>query len=160
MVLSSLMGGTWLKFESWEMKNHTQNAFQYHFYCFLKETWILKFGCSLESPIYVLCMTYLVVQKSHKSFKLVCQFWLDGWCFACSQQLPGKIQSPPHYLCAHFLQTSVWSYVAVLTIITKAPAPWGKKKSCHDMATLTSTYDDAAMPTLEHDPVGKLIIPR
>ena len=39
-----------LKLKSWEVKNHTQNAFQSHIYCFLKAIWILKSGCSLKSP--------------------------------------------------------------------------------------------------------------
>ena len=43
------MDGTGLRFESWKMENHTQNASQHHSYCFLKEIWILKFGCSQKS---------------------------------------------------------------------------------------------------------------
>ena len=46
------MGGTRLKFESWKVKNHTQNASQHHFYCFLKDIWTLKSDGSLKSPIH------------------------------------------------------------------------------------------------------------
>ena len=44
---------TRLKFESWTLRIHTQNATQSHFYCFVKNTWILKSGCSLKSPTHV-----------------------------------------------------------------------------------------------------------
>ena len=44
------MVGTGLKFESWKVRIHTENASQSHFYCFLKGIWIPKSGCSLESP--------------------------------------------------------------------------------------------------------------
>ena len=37
------MGGTGLKFESWKVKNDTQDASQRHFFnCFLKKFWTLK----------------------------------------------------------------------------------------------------------------------
>ena len=35
--------------DSWKVKNHTQNASGHHFYCFLKEIWILKPACNLKS---------------------------------------------------------------------------------------------------------------
>ena len=44
------MGGTGLKFESWKVIIHTQNASECHFDCSLKDTWILKSGCSLKCP--------------------------------------------------------------------------------------------------------------
>ena len=44
------MGGTKLKFESWKVRIHNQNASQKHFCCFLKNIWILKAGCHLKSP--------------------------------------------------------------------------------------------------------------
>ena len=43
------MGRTRLKFESWKVRIYTQNASQSHYYCFLKDISILKFGCSLKS---------------------------------------------------------------------------------------------------------------
>ena len=42
------MGGTRLKSESSKVRNHTHNASQHHFYCFLKDIWMLKSGCSLK----------------------------------------------------------------------------------------------------------------
>ena len=53
------MGETGLKFESWNVKNHTKNAFQNHFYCFLKEIWTLKSSCSLKSPTNAIIMLVL-----------------------------------------------------------------------------------------------------
>ena len=46
------LSGTGLKFESWKVKNHTQNKSQHLCLCvcFLKDVSILKFGCSLKSP--------------------------------------------------------------------------------------------------------------
>ena len=44
------IGGTELKFESWKVKPHTQNASQHHCHCFLKYISILKSGCSLKVP--------------------------------------------------------------------------------------------------------------
>ena len=49
------MGWTGLKSEPWKVKNHILNASQHHFYCFLKEIWILKSGCSWESPTHAHC---------------------------------------------------------------------------------------------------------
>ena len=56
------MSETRLQCESWKVRLYTQNAFQSPpppppflnsiFYCFLKEIWILKSGCSLRSPIH------------------------------------------------------------------------------------------------------------
>ena len=45
------MGGTALKFKSWKVQNHIQNASQHHYYCFLIEIWILKSGFSWKSPM-------------------------------------------------------------------------------------------------------------
>ena len=50
--LKNNMGGTGLKFETWKVKNHTQNASHHHFYCFLKEIWILKSSYGLKRPIH------------------------------------------------------------------------------------------------------------
>ena len=48
------MGGKRLRFESWKVRNHTQNVSQHHFYCFLERKkrciWILKSSCILRSP--------------------------------------------------------------------------------------------------------------
>ena len=43
--------GTMLKFESWKVRNHIQNASHHHFYCFLKAVRILKSGCGLKIPL-------------------------------------------------------------------------------------------------------------
>ena len=58
------MSGTRLKFESWKVGNHTQNASQNHFYCFLKDIWILKSSCSLKSPTHAYTSVHL--QKAEK----------------------------------------------------------------------------------------------
>ena len=47
---NTVIGGTRLKFKSRKVRNHSKNASQNHFYCFLKEIWFLKSGCSLKSP--------------------------------------------------------------------------------------------------------------
>ena len=54
--------GTGIKSESWQVKNHTKNASKYHLNCFLRAIWILKSGCSLESPIHV--MTFITITWS------------------------------------------------------------------------------------------------
>ena len=50
----SYMGGTRSKYKPWKVRIHTQNASQRHFYCFLKDIWILKSSCSLKSPTHAL----------------------------------------------------------------------------------------------------------
>ena len=44
------MGGTGLMFESWKVKNDTQNTSQHHFYYFLKDIWSMKSSCSWKGP--------------------------------------------------------------------------------------------------------------
>ena len=52
------MGGTTLKFESWKVRIHTQNAPQSYFYCFLRDFWILKSCCCLERLIHAFIVIY------------------------------------------------------------------------------------------------------
>ena len=54
-----IMGGTRLKFETWKVRIHTQNASQSHFYCFVKE--ILKSGFSLKSLTHVIFIKNLII---------------------------------------------------------------------------------------------------
>ena len=62
LLWASHTGGTGLQFESWMVENHTQNASEHYFCCFLKEIWFLKSGCSLETlnhcSIFVLCVCH------------------------------------------------------------------------------------------------------
>ena len=51
------MGGTGLRFESWKVKNHTQNSSQHHLYCFLEDLWILGYGCSRKSGTHMILWT-------------------------------------------------------------------------------------------------------
>ena len=72
-----------LKFESWKVKTNTQNASQRHFYCFLKEIWILKSSCSWKSPT------------------RACPFtWTDSWQ---TWQLAQHLCYPEWYDCKLFL---------------------------------------------------------
>ena len=55
--------GTRLKFESWKLRIHTKNASQSHFYCFLKDMWILKYSYILKSPTNAI---YIYIHIKHK----------------------------------------------------------------------------------------------
>ena len=46
----SNMGGTGLHFESWKVHNLIQTAPKQHFYCFLREMWILETSHRRQSP--------------------------------------------------------------------------------------------------------------
>ena len=69
------LGGTRLKFESWKVKNHTQNASQQHFYCFLKDIWILKSDCSLKSPIHPSAKRMNFSDATSKSWQQLASPW-------------------------------------------------------------------------------------
>ena len=68
------LDGIRIKFESWKVRIHTQIASQSHFYCFLRDIWILKSGYSPKSPTYGImcqvsckekCCTHKNRQKKH-----------------------------------------------------------------------------------------------
>ena len=96
------MGGTGLKFESRQGKNHTQSAPQRHFYCFLKEIWILRSGCSLKSPIRA---TERFVQLSCDSVSYFIDVFKHGSCRTTrnAYSLETTVTESPR---SHFLMVS------------------------------------------------------
>ena len=87
------MNRTRLKFESWQVRIHFQNASQNHFYCFLKDIWILKSGCSLKSPTYEYLYCHWQKQSNSSLFL---------WCFHQSslEELSGT-HSQMYHLSTH-----------------------------------------------------------
>ena len=65
----------WDGFESWKVKNHTQNACQNYINRFLKDIWILKSGCSREVPLTLLCSPTLKTIRSELTEKTQHSFW-------------------------------------------------------------------------------------
>ena len=97
------MGGTRFKFESWRVRNRTQNAHWYHFYRFLIHIWILKSGCSLKSPTHA-----FIFFSSLSNYNFIIQdflFWSEN------TQLK-KERKTPKTLAFNGQQFSMWMTVS------------------------------------------------
>ena len=59
------MGGPSLKLECWKVRFHAQTTFQSHFYCSLKDIWVLKSSCGLKSPIHERSMNTIKLYSTY-----------------------------------------------------------------------------------------------
>ena len=109
------MGGTRLKFDSWKVRKHTQNAsqnllfFSFFFFFFLTafwDIWFLKSGCSLKNP------THGLVSQSRAKKKQTKKEWQIG-VRPQSAHIPNQFE----------IEDGRWSFSSRLGEIKRIPIP-------------------------------------
>ena len=131
-LCAHIIGGTRLKFESWKRRNHTQNASQSRNYCFVKDIWILKPGCSLKSPTHDICITNAPSYVGHAHIHPRFHCTMVNVLVYCQRQ-----RVVQHFIC----------YVAVLVM------PIFSSKTANEILTSLCVSDQRSVSYfLRHDP--------